>query len=256
MKKFLAMLLALCMIMSLVACTGTQGNEPTNPTNGNEGGDPTQAPTDDTVTKYPTVDKYTVKYGNVNAGTITMVPNTTVGGGEVSYDVYAGSAGKDYTDPEVYTMNDYLAGTSNMIWDPMNWETSDDSYVLGYISDSLVTFALNATADGWAVEFSMATKYEDVTAQYVGSFGVVEGESGKAWKFTLNPDACWEDGTPINADTFIYSAQEQLNPLMNNRRADSLYAGDAAIYGAKSYYYQGKTTKLENAANAGYTMSS
>ena len=243
MKKILAMLLALCMILSLVACAGPNT---TDPTTGNDATQGTEKP----VTKYPTVDKYTVQYGNVNAGSITMNPNEVVGGGEVSYDTYAGIEGKDYTDPEVYTMNDYLSGTSNMIWDPLNWETSDDSYVLGYLSDSMVTFALNATADGWAVEFSMATKYEDVTSEYVGQFGVAEGDYGKAWKFTLNPDACWENGTPINADTYIYSAQQQLHPLMNNRRADSLYAGDAAIFGAKNYYYQGKTTKLENATSS------
>ena len=256
MKKLLALVLAVLMVVSLFAACGDDDTTtaPSGSTNSTQGGsDNTTAPTQ--ASKFPTVDKYTVNYGEVNAGSITMNPNTAEGGGEVSYDVYAGIAGKDYTDPAVYTMNDYLSGTSNMKWDPLNWETSDDSYVLGYISDSLVTYALNATADGWAIEFSMATAYEDVTADYVGQFGVEEGDYGMAWKFTLNPDCCWEDGTPINADTYIYTAKEQLSPLMNNRRADSLYAGDAAIYGAKSYYYQGKTVKLENAANAGYAVA-
>ncbi len=233
MKKILSLLLVLCMLLSLAACKGPDV-DPTGDSN------PTNA-TDPVVEKFDTVDSYTVNYGSVAGGTITMNPNTATGGGEVSYDLFSGVSGKDYTDSEVYTLNDYISGTTNMNWDPLNWETSDDSYVLGYISDSLVTFALNATKDGWAIEFSLATGYEDVTADYVGSFGVVEGDYGKAWKFTLNPDACWEDGTPITADTYIYTAMEQLSPLMNNRRADSLYAGNAAIYGAKNYYYQGKT---------------
>ena len=250
MKKFLAMLLALAMVLSMVAC-GT--NNATDSTTAPTSGDATETTTP--VTAFPTVDKYTVQYHAVNAGAIEMNPNDAVGGGEVSYDVYAGIEGKDYTDPEVYTMNDYLSGTSNMKWDPLNWETSDDSYVLDLISDAMVTFALNGGADGWAVEFRMATGYEDVTAEYVGQFGISEGESGKAWKFTLNPNACWEDGTPINADTYIYSAKEQLSNLMNNRRADSLYAGDAAIYGAKAYYYQGKTVTQENDTGAAYAIA-
>ena len=254
MKKFVALLLAAIMVLSLVAC-GENENPTTVPTT-----EPTTAPTTEPTTAPTTepttalVDSYTTHYGNVNAGEITLTPGTAEGG-EVGYDVYAGVAGKDYTDPEVYTMNDYLSGTTNMVWDPMNWETSDDSYVLSYISDSLVTYALNSTLDGWAVEFGMATAYEDVTADYVGQFGIEEGDYGMAWKFTLNPDACWEDGTPINADTYVYSAKEQLHPLMNNRRADSLYAGDAAVYGAKSYYYQGKSVDMENYVNAGYAVA-
>ena len=82
----------------------------------------------------------------------------------------------------------------------------------------------------------------DVTSDYVGSYGIEEGDTAKAWKITLNPDACWDDGTPINADSYIYSYQQLLDPIMLNRRADSLYAGDFQIYGAKNYVYQGKTS--------------
>lgn len=249
MKKFVALLLVAVMALSLVACGG---NDPTTAPTQAPTQAPTTAPTNEPTTaptaaptEPPLVDSYKVNYGSVNAGEITLTPGSAEGG-EVGYDVFAGFAGKDYTDPEVYTLNDFIGGTSNMVWDPLNWETNDDNYVLTYISDSLVTYALNSTADGWAVEFGIATAYEDVTAEYVGKYGVEEGDYGMAWKFTLNPGACWQDGTPINADTYIYSAQQQLDPLMNNRRADSLYAGDAAIYGAKSYYYQGKTIKNEN----------
>ena len=36
--------------------------------------------------------------------------------------------------------------------------------------------------------------------------------------------------------------QQQLNPKMLNRRADSYYAGDMVIVNAKNYLYAGKTT--------------
>lgn len=46
---------------------------------------------------------------------------------------------------------------------------------------------------------------------------------------------------PITADDYIYSMQQQLNPKMLNRRADSYYAGSLVIYNAKNYLYSGKT---------------
>lgn len=36
----------------------------------------------------------------------------------------------------------------------------------------------------------------DVTAEYVGQYGVKEGETAKAWRIALNKLAKWEDGTP------------------------------------------------------------
>ncbi len=237
MKKLFALLLAVVMVLSMTAC-GTNNGGATNPTvpGGPQG---------------PVVENgFSVDYANntVQAGSVTANLNeNAAGGGEVGYDVYAGTSGKDYTDPEVYTLRDYLAGTTNMNWSTHNWETSDDSYVLAFISSSFYEFVLNSTKDGWSISCEMAVELPvDVTADYVGKYGVAAGETGKAWKFVLNPNACFEDGTPINADTYLYSYKELLDPLMKNRRADSMYAGDAAIYGAKEYVYQGQTVVMNN----------
>jgi len=197
-------------------------------------------------------DEALVEYNDdIVYGEIETVAAET-GDHDVNYTRYAGVEGKDYTDPEVYTLHDYLGGTTGMNWSPMNWETSDDSSIVDLITTGLYTFDFNEDATGWAVTPEMAVgAAEDVTAEYVGQFGIEEGETHKAYKFTLNPAACWEDGTPINADTYIYSCQQLLDPLMRNRRADSYYAGSFAIYNAKEYFYAGAAS-FGSLVDAGY----
>lgn len=186
--------------------------------------------------------QYTTDGNTVYAGSVTTQEGED-GAGELNYNLYKGEEGKDYTDEKVYTYNDYIAGTTNMKWGTVNWETNEDSYVLSKITSGFYNFYLNDTKDGWAIGCDLASELPvDVTSDYVGSYGIEEGDTAKAWKITLNPDACWEDGTPINADSYIYSYQQLLDPIMLNRRADSLYASDFQIYGAKNYVYQGRTS--------------
>ncbi len=249
MKKTLALLLAMLMVVSLFAgCTQSGNNNTvagTNPA-------PTYPPYQEITTK-----PWDVDYANnkINVGEVTTALGSA-DGGVVRYDVYAGIAGKDYTDEKYYTLNDYTAGMSNMQWSNPNWETSDDSAILGYISSGFYTFELNADLTGWCITCEMAAELPvDVTADYVGKYGIEEGDSLKAWKIVLNPNAVWEDGTVINADSHIYSYQQLLDPIMKNRRADSLYGGDFQIYGAKDYFYQGQTVKAENILNNNYAVA-
>lgn len=177
-----------------------------------------------------------------HAGEVVLNP-VAVGGGSIETVRYAGIEGKDYTDEKVYTYNTYLGGTSGMDWNPHTWETSDDSEMLDTQQTPLYAFYLNADKTGYAIVPEAAADYPvDVTAEYVGQFGVVEGETAKAWRIALNPDMTWMDGTKITADDYIYSMQQILNPKMLNRRADSYYAGDMVVYNAKNYLYAGKTT--------------
>ena len=181
-------------------------------------------------------------YKTFDGGVINTTAAGEGSGADIDKNSYAGIEGKDYRDTGFYTYNDFMGGTTGLNWNPHTWETNDDSYVLGYISMGFYDFTLNADRTGYAIVPEMAADYPvDVTADYVGSYGVVAGESGKAWKITLNPNATWDDGTAIKADDYIYSMQQQLNPKMLNRRADSYYAGDFVIVGAKNYLYSGKT---------------
>ena len=237
MKKFLAMLLALTMVLSLAAC-GAKAPEATEaPTTAVE---PTDAPTE-----APAVETgYSVDYAanSVYAGAVTTVDGVA-GGGEVGYDIYAGEAGKDYTDEEFYTYTTYVGGTTDMKWSTHNWETSDDSTIMSMITTPYYSFALNSTGDGWSVTCEAAAALPvDVTADYVGQYGIKEGDTLKAWKIALREDLTWENGEPIDAHDFVYSAKELLDPVQKNRRADSLYAGDFQIVGAKEYVYQGQTS--------------
>lgn len=59
------------------------------------------------------------------------------------------------------------------------------------------------------------------------------------WDIKIREDAKWEDGTAINADTFMFTFQQQLNPLMGNRMAPFLYSNAITIEGAQAYNEQG-----------------
>ena len=217
MKKIVSIVLSLLLVMSCVSALA-------------EGFTPAES--------------YEVGERNYDGGVVTLEKAGQGSGGTVTTDVYAGEEGKDYTDEKVYTYNDYTADiVSSMNWDPLSWETSDDSAVLDYISSGFYTFALNSTKTGYSVVPELAAEMPvDVTAEYVGQYGIEEGETAKAWRIALNQDATWDNGEKITADDFVYSLQQLLNPKMLNRRADSYYAGDFVIYNAKNYLYAGGAT--------------
>ena len=232
MKKILALALALCMLCGAALAE----------------------------TAFTPAESYDIGERAFHAGEVALEP-VAVGGGSIDTVRYAGVEGKDYTDEKVYTYNTYLGGTSGMDWNPHTWETSDDSEMLDIQQTPFYSFYLNEDKTGYAIVPEAAADYPvDVTAEYVGRFGVQEGETAKAWRIALNPDMTWMDGTKITADDYIYSMQQQLNPKMLNRRADSYYAGDMVIYNAKNYLYAGKTTydlitvSAEELINAGETV--
>ena len=260
MKRLIAVLLALVMVFAAVsvfaACDNKKGGDDT--TAAPEG--TTAAPGGDETTAAPGGEETTAAPGGeafkpadtykdpavydqvVNGGSVTTTLNSgSNGGGTVSTVPYAGTAGKDYTDEKVYTYKDYLSGMTGLNWNPLSWETSDDSYVLGFLTIGFYDFTLNADLTGYSIVPEMAAAMPvDVTADYVGQYGIAEGETAKAWKIALNQNAKWEDGTAITADDYIYSMQQQLDPLALYRRADSYYAGDFQLYNAKAYLYAGQ----------------
>ena len=169
--------------------------------------------------------------GTMSALAEGFTPAASYDPGERNYDggeittvkAGTGAEGKDYTDEKVYTFNDFTAElTSSTNWDPLSWETADDSNITGWITTGYYTFLLNSDKSGYSVKPELAAEMPvDVTAEYAGQYGVSEGETGKAWRIALNQDLTWDDGTKITSADFVYSMQQLLNPKMMNRRADS-----------------------------------
>ena len=151
------------------------------------------------------------------------------------------AAKKEYT----YKTYSTALGTN---WNPHTWENSADDSILSYLSVGFVDMSIKNSETGeyqWVYE--MATSVKDVTEANQGDLTkynvtLPEGatadttKAGYVYEIKLNPNAKWEDGTPINADSYIYSMQQLLNPKMRNYRANLYIAGESALAGAAAYY--------------------
>ncbi len=134
-------------------------------------------------------------------------------------------------------------------WNPHTWETTYDSSILSYLETPLATMSIKDSENGvyqWV--FKAATSVTDVTAANKGDLTkykvtlpkgqtVEETENGYVFEIKLNPEMKWEDGTAINADTYIYSMKALLDPTMMNYRANLYYNGESAVAGGYNYYY-------------------
>ena len=138
-------------------------------------------------------------------------------------------------------------------WNPHTYQTTDDGYPAEFLRDGLYSFIFNDALHplegkepyaGYVIVPEMAADMPvDVTEQVKAEhpeFGIPESATkGYAYTIDLNPDCVWEDGTPINADTYVYSMKRLLDPQLKNYRATDQYDGDFCIAGAKEYANQG-----------------
>ncbi len=146
-------------------------------------------------------------------------------------------------------------------WNELTYQDNNDTQILSYIGSSFFEYdykfdealggkfkadgSINADAivpGSFTTNYSAATKLEDVTSSVDAKWGYTDdqkAEGGYAWKLTLREDLKWDDGTPIDANDFVYSMQEQLNPLFMNYRA-STYYNSIFVKNAKTYLYNGK----------------
>lgn len=91
-------------------------------------------------------------------------------------------------------------------WNPLEAETEEQKFLRSLTGGGMFR------VKNRSVESELVTGYEDVTAEYAGSYGVPEtAVRGYAFRITLSQDACWDDGTPITADDWIYSGHQMLN---------------------------------------------
>lgn len=158
-------------------------------------------------------------------------------------------------EPATYTYRLYSNALGNN-WNPHTWETSADDAIQSYLETPLADMQISDSENGvyqWV--FRAATEINDVTADHqddLEKYGCTlpEGKTaaditeGYVYEIKLNPEMRWENGTPINADTYIYSMKALLDPKMQNYRANLYYAGESAVAGGAAYYYQGTTAYI------------
>lgn len=147
-------------------------------------------------------------------------------------------------------------------WNELTYADNNDTQILYQIVSSFFEFdyefdeskggkfnedgTINADAivsGGFTVNYSAATKLEDVTSTVDAKWGYTDEQKatgGYAWKITLREDLKWDDGTPIDATDFVYTMDQQLDPLFRNMRASTYYQ-NIQIKGARDRVYSGFT---------------
>lgn len=204
-KKLISLLLASAMVVSLAACGG-KGDEPA----GND---------------------------------VTPGAETTP-----ADDTQPEDDGEN-TTPAVDENASYTYNTSTTAF-PTNWspalqQTNEDQTLLQYLEAPLYAFDYNDEMDGYKlIPCAAAGDPTDVTADYVGQWGIEEGDTARVWSFPLREDVKWEDGTPITAHDYVRSAELMLDPVAKNHRADSFYASSLKVVNAKNYLYAGQHAYL------------
>jgi len=227
--SLVCLILALLMVFALVACK--QGEQkPDDQTASTEPVNPDQTTPEPSATDEP-------------------APEVEVVTGDFTYNTYATSLGNN--------------------WNPHTWETNADDEILSYLSMPFVTMQAENTEDGiyqWIWEMAVEDGIKDVTAEHQDDLTkyqvkLPEGTDpatvteGFVFEIKLNPNAKWEDGTPINADSYVESMKALLDPAMHNYRANLYYTGESAVAGGAAYYYQGTTAIVENANGNAYKMA-
>lgn len=203
-KKFLALVMAAAMTMSLAACGDDSGEK------------------------------------SSDAGNSSSSDNN-------STSQESSSETQEPAGENTYTLN-LSESTFPTNWNPFTYETNTAlSDILQFCVTNMYTFDYNDTMDGYVqVPLAAVGEPEDITAEYVGKYGVEEGDTAKVWKITLRDDLKWEDGTPITAHDYVRSAELLLNPAAHNSRADDyFYGGSFKLVNAKNYLYAGTTAYVE-----------
>ena len=147
-------------------------------------------------------------------------------------------------------------------WNELTYADNNDTQILYQIVSSFFEFdyefdeskggkynadgTINVDAivpGGFTVNYSAATALEDVTSTVDAKWGYTDEQKatgGYAWKITLREDLKWDDGTPIDATDFVYTMDQQLDPLFRNMRA-STYYNNIQVKGARNRAYSGFT---------------
>ena len=134
-------------------------------------------------------------------------------------------------------------------WNPHTYQNNDDAYPADFLRVGLYGFIFNDELNpvegkdpyaGYKIIPEMAASEPvDVTTKIKAEhpeFGIPENaEKGYAYTIDLNKDATWENGEKINADTYVYSMKQLLDPKLQNYRATDYMDSDLVIANAANY---------------------
>jgi oligopeptide transport system substrate-binding protein len=170
------------------------------------------------------------------------------------------TTGSEETSGGTYTYT--YATSSPSTWSPTDWQNEEEYTIQTFTCSFFYDFVINEAGDGYDIIPNAAADYPvdvtaDLTAEQRELYGIdADADSGYAWTITLNPDVKWENGTAINADDYIYTLQQFLNPDMKNYRASSFYEGTTGLANAKSYYSAGGNlyTNASDVVESGVTL--
>ena len=213
MKKTLAMLLAVAMVLGLFAGCGNN-NKPAE----------TTAPVETTAP----------------ATEAPMVIETFEG--DFTYTDWVTTLSANW-NPHTYETNDQAY--------PIDFLTRGlYSFIF---NDSLNPVEGKEAYEGYIIVPEMAAALPvDVTEQVKAEhpeFGIPESATeGFAYVIDLNPLATWEDGTAITADDYVESMKRLLDPKLQNYRAGGYYESGFCIAGAEAYANQGLSKVISVAA--------
>ena len=162
------------------------------------------------------------------------------GGGNVT------KPGTGWEDAKMYTMREYTAQMPSQ-WCTILTSDNVNNTMESYFTSAFYEFNYKFDANGkivpgaYTVEYSAATKLEDVTKKYAGKYGLAaDAEKGQAFAMTLRNDLKWDDGTPIKAADFVYTMSQQLSPKYLFATASNYYSGNYVIHNAQNYVKQGQ----------------
>lgn len=160
--------------------------------------------------------------------------------------------GTGWEDAKMYTMREYTAQMPSQ-WCTILTSDNVNNAMESYFTSAFYEFNYKFDANGkivpgaYTVEYSAATKLEDVTKKYAGKYGLAaDAEKGQAFAMTLRNDLKWDDGTPIKAADFVYTMMQQLSPKYLFATASNYYSGNYVIHNAQNYVKQGQKGWFDN----------
>jgi hypothetical protein len=140
-------------------------------------------------------------------------------------------------------------------WNPLWEQTPESTLLLSLTADRLY----HVSADGSELIPSLAAGLPaDVTAEYAGTYGVPVGaKRGYAFAIELNPEARWEDGTPLTAADWLFTLQLMLEKGLDVPEPANLRAfrdGQEKPTEDVISLMEAGFSSVEEARDAGHTM--